>query len=464
MKRKIIISILGISTLLVSGCSSTKTTEINVLATTDLHGSIPYELGEYAKNELKKEENVALVDAGDFIDSDDGGAMDKYFELRFKDYENNKQINREIPLAKDMKEIGYDAVVLGNHEFVAKDKSELSSIISDFNKKDIDVLSANTYNKDGSNYVKPYIIKKVKTPEGEVNLGILGLTIKEVGESKYWDEESGKLVKAKSLELKDQPGFEDLYMNDLVEDAKKYVKDMKKDGADAIVAVAHTGERPKKPRNPGNRIQDLATQVEGIDAIVAGHNHEQIKQHDYTNKAGEKVIVTEPGKHGDCVSKINFKLEKDKDNWKVIEKSSDIKQIEQPPLTKNGEKFFEGIFTIDENAKEISLSKIMQFKWDKAYYFKTPISKEEVYEKVGYKWKSLADNIEENMLQLVFMEGEKVVCNISVDKNLFKFDLKFDESEYEGNTVTIYPNKNDKFKVQMKRNKEDHSIYLTHTK
>ncbi|CEH33857.1 metallophosphoesterase [Romboutsia lituseburensis] len=463
MKRKIIISILGISTLLISGCSSTKTTEINVLATTDLHSFIPYELGEYAKNELKKEENVALVDAGDFMGRDDSGAVDKYISLKNNDDKNNKKVYREMPLAKDMKEIGYDAVVLGNHEFESRDKFDLDGIVSDFNKQGIDVLSANTYNKDGSNYVKPYIIKKVKTPEGEVNLGILGLTIKEVGEKWHWDE-NGNKVESKSLELKDQPGFENLYMNDLVEDAKTYVKDMKKDGADVIVAVAHTGEKPKKPRNPGNRIQDLATQVEGIDAIVAGHNHEQIKQHDYTNKAGEKVIVTEPGDHGDCISKINFKLERDKDNWKVVEKSSDLKQIEQPPLGKNGGQFFEAIFKIHENDKEINLGKIIPFKWDKAYYFKTPISKEEIYDKVGYKYKSLPDVVDENIAQLVFMQGKKVVCNVSVDKNLFKFDLKFDQSDYEGNIVTIYPNKNDKFKVQMEMNKEYQSIYLTHTK
>src|SRR3712207_8325774 len=54
------------------------------------------------------------------------------------------------------------------------------------------------------------------------------------------------------------------------------------------VAVAHTGEKPKKPKNPGNRIQDLAQNVDGIDAIVAGHNHVQIKQHDYKNKSDRK--------------------------------------------------------------------------------------------------------------------------------------------------------------------------------
>ncbi|WP_270941178.1 metallophosphoesterase [Romboutsia lituseburensis] len=461
MNRKAIMAIIGISTLLISGCSSTKTTEINVLATTDLHGSIPYELSEYAKNELKKEENVALVDAGDFLDGDGGGAMDKYFHLKRKDYENNKQIYREMPLAKDMKEVGYDAVVLGNHEFVCSDKFDLDNIVSDFNKQGVDVLSANTYNKDGSNYVKPYIIKKVKTPEGEVNLGILGLTIKEVGEK--WDfDENGNKIEAKSLELKDQTGFEDLYMNDLVEDAKKYVKEMKKDGADVIVAVAHTGEKTKKPKHPGNRIQDLATQVEGIDAIVAGHNHVQIKQHDYTNKAGENVIVTEPGKHGDCISKINFKLEKDKDNWKVVDKSSDLKQIEQPPYDKNLEAFFKGIENVDEKTEEVNLGKVIPFKWDKAYFFKAPIKKEEIYNKVGYKWRDITAAENENKMLMAFMDDKKVVCYLYFDMESMGMSVKFDESEFKDNVATIYPIKNDKFKIKI--NKEDFSIYLTHVK
>ncbi|CEH33858.1 metallophosphoesterase [Romboutsia lituseburensis] len=459
MKRKIIISILGISTLIVSGCSSTKTTEINVLATTDLHGSIPYELSEYTKNEMKKEENVALVDAGDFLDGDDGGAMDKYMDLKRDDFENKKQIHRDMPLANDMKEVGYDAVVLGNHEFVANDKFGLDNMIADIEKQGIDVLSANTYNQNRSNYVKPYIIKKVKTSQGELNLGILGLTIKEVGEK--WDlDENGNKVEVSS-ELEDDPLYKGkLYMNDLVEDAKKYVKEMKANDADIIVAVAHTGEKPKKPKNPGNRIQDLATQVDGIDAIVAGHNHTQIKQHDYTNKAGEKVIVTEPGDHGDCISKINFKLEKDKDNWKVVDKSSSLKQIEIPPLSENFEKFYAAIAMVDEKTKEINLGKIIPFKWDKAYYFKTPIAKEEIYNKVGYKWKSIPDNIDENYLQLVFMNGKKVVCSLSLDRNIYRFDMKFKDEDFKDNVVTIYPNKNDKFNIE--KNEENFNVYLTH--
>ncbi len=138
--------------------------------------------------------------------------------------------------------------------------------------------------------------------------------------------DNGVLIKAKSLELKDQRGYKGkLYMNDLVKDAKKWVKVMKeKDKPDVILAVVHSGEKPKKPKNPGNRIQELAKEVEGIDAIVAGHNHEEIKQHDYKNKSGETVIVTEPGANGECISKINIQLEKDNNKWDVVNKSSQI--------------------------------------------------------------------------------------------------------------------------------------------
>lgn len=41
-----------------------------------------------------------------------------------------------------------------------------------------------------------------------------------------------------------------------------------KENADIVVAVAHSGEKPKKPKHSCNRIQDLPQNVEVIDAIV----------------------------------------------------------------------------------------------------------------------------------------------------------------------------------------------------
>ena len=272
--KKISLIILSLTTLMISGCSNTKTTKINVLATTDLHGLVPYNMTEYINKEREKDSNITLVDAGDFFDNDMYGQMNKYFEQRSKYAENGEEKYIEFPLANDMKEVGYDAVVLGNHEFVSNNRFYLDNIISDFNKNNISVLSANTYKENNENYTKPYIIKEIETDNGKVNLGILGLTIKEVGEGKTRDE-NGNIEKVENRELKNQYGYDGkLYINDIVQEANKWVKIMKeKEKADVIVAVAHSGEKPKKPKNPGNRIQEIAQEVDGIDAIVAGHTH-----------------------------------------------------------------------------------------------------------------------------------------------------------------------------------------------
>ncbi|MCK3738557.1 metallophosphoesterase [Clostridioides difficile] len=333
MKIKFIIvaSIIFLIVLLV-GCQSTKDTEINVLATSDLHSIIPDNLISYVEEERKYDENLLMVDAGDFFDMQ-SGEMNKWFTgqklVRFKDgIPEYKKIAEpregEVPLAKKMAKLKYDAVTFGNHEFVSNDKQSLDKLVSDFKNNNIPLVSANVYEQSGENYVKPYVMKNINTDKGTVKVGILGLTIKEVGErSRFKSFEQDK----KARELGEQPQYKGkLYTNDLVEDANKWVKVMeKKEKPDIIVAIVHSGEEPKNPKNPGNRIKELATTVEGIDAIVAGHTHEKIEQHTYKNNSGEEVIVTQPGAHGNSISKINFKLDKKNDKWFIKDKYSELK-------------------------------------------------------------------------------------------------------------------------------------------
>ena len=333
MKIKFIIvaSIIFLIVLLV-GCQSTKDTEINVLATSDLHSIIPDNLISYVEEERKYDENLLMVDAGDFFDMQ-SGEMNKWFTgqklVRFKDgIPEYKKIAEpregEVPLAKKMAKLKYDAVTFGNHEFVSNDKQSLDKLVSDFKNNNIPLVSANVYEQSGENYVKPYVMKNINTDKGTVKVGILGLTIKEVGErSRFKSFEQDK----KARELGEQPQYKGkLNANDLVEDANKWVKVMeKKEKPDIIVAIVHSGEEPKNPKNPGNRIKELATTVEGIDAIVAGHTHEKIEQHTYKNNSGEEVIVTQPGAHGNSISKINFKLDKKNDKWFIKDKYSELK-------------------------------------------------------------------------------------------------------------------------------------------
>ena len=294
---------------------------MNVLATADLHGGIPDKLVQYVQAERKKDKDLILVDGGDFFDSQNSVLMAQWFKLCGP--VNNKSRShprRTPPVIRKMGKMGYDAVVLGNHEFLSNDKYSFDEMILDLTDYGIPVLSANlcdTSYIDPSTgdyavpYVNPYIIKKIETEQGDLNVGILGLTVKEVGES------SGP------LELKDFPGYGgSLMLKDLVQEAGPMVKTMRYNGADLVIAVVHSGEEPKNPKHPGNRIKELARNVAGIDAIVAAHTHVNIPQHKYKNKQGETVIVTQPGKHGEYISKINFTLTKEKGKWIVKEKSS----------------------------------------------------------------------------------------------------------------------------------------------
>lgn len=219
-KKSILCGILLLG-LTLSGCSK-KQVEVNVLATADLHSIVPESMVEYVDNERKKDKNLTVVDAGDFFDIKDL-EMHKWFfgtKMLYGDEENKNLTSPregEPPIVKNMHKLKYDAIVLGNHEFVSNNKSKLDKLISYYEKYNMTILSANTYKTNGDNYTEPYIIKELNTDEGTIRLGILGLTIKEVGKSSD-----------KSRELKDLTGYKnELYMNDLVEDSKKWVKIMK---------------------------------------------------------------------------------------------------------------------------------------------------------------------------------------------------------------------------------------------
>lgn len=463
MKSKKVLGIIVslLSVIMLTGCTGTKNAQISILATTDLHGSVPYHMVEYINKERKRDPNITLVDAGDFLDRDGYGQMDKYFqERRTKNQKGDfKDRYVEFPLANDMQEVGYDAVVLGNHEFVSNNRFQLDNMISDLEKNDIEVLSANTYKENGESYTKPYTIKEINVDGEVVKLGILGLTIKEVGEGINIDE-NGNRVESKSRELKDEPGYDGkLYMNDLVEDAKRWIKVMeKKENTDIIVAVAHSGEEPKNPKNPGNRIQDLAQNLEGIDAIVAGHTHVAFEQHDYKNKNGQDVIVTQPGKHGEYISKINFELKKENNEWKIENKYVKLKKFEEDKNDEYAGELMYKISDIKSETKEIDLSDITPFEYDKAYAFdvNTPISK--IYDTVGYKFKSICEKEKESEIQMIFMKDDKVVCYLFRDTNDMPISINFDKISYKEGVIEI--NKNDKFSVE--KGKEIFETHLTH--
>lgn len=200
MKIKFVIMPLVIFLMvLFVGCQSTKDTEvkakyteIKILGTGDLHSILTDSMVSYVNEEREKNKNLLMVDAGDFYGTQSREMWEWSSGKKLINIKRNgraeyddiiKSSKDEVPIVKDMAKLKYDAVVLGDNEFVSNDKQSLDKLVSDFKNNNMPLVSANIYEQSGENYVQPYVMKNIKTDEGNVKVGILGLTIKEVGET-----------------------------------------------------------------------------------------------------------------------------------------------------------------------------------------------------------------------------------------------------------------------------------------
>lgn len=243
--------------------TTTKNKKITILATTDIHGNIlgyNYDKGEsfnnsgmnriysYIKQVKSENLNTLVVDNGDIIQGN---------TLTDEMYSNKK--DEKHPVISAMNFMGYDAMVLGNHEF----NFGLDLIKSLEKQSNFPFLSANVaYRESGEDFVKTHTIINC----GGVRVGIIGLTTPNVPR---W---VGNLVK-------------DLNFHDLGETAYRYVSEIR-DKVDIIMVMAHASmvsEHDKKnERDAAEKILRLCPE---IDVLVVGHFHITVKE-----KRGKTLI------------------------------------------------------------------------------------------------------------------------------------------------------------------------------
>lgn len=243
--------------------TTTKNKKITILATTDIHGNIlgyDYDKGEsfndsgmnriysYIKQVKSENLNTLVVDNGDIIQGN---------TLTDEMYSNKK--DEKHPVISAMNFMGYDAMVLGNHEF----NFGLDLIKSLEKQSNFPFLSANVaYRESGEDFVKSHTIINC----GGVRVGIIGLTTPNVPR---W---VGNLVK-------------DLNFHDLGETAYRYVSEIR-DKVDIIMVMAHASmvsEHDKKnERDAAEKILRLCPE---IDVLVVGHFHITVKE-----KRGKTLI------------------------------------------------------------------------------------------------------------------------------------------------------------------------------
>ncbi|WP_439240726.1 bifunctional metallophosphatase/5'-nucleotidase [Lonepinella sp. BR2474] len=300
-----------LSTLFILSATSmavAKEVNIKFLGTSDVHGRIvPWSYGadvadksgSYAQistyvNEVRKHnKNVVLVDIGDAI-------QDNQVET----FAKTEQYYKDNPVPKVLNAMKYDFFVLGNHEFNFG-MTALDEILKDIEAK---ILTANFYYQDGKRYVEPYaIIEK----EG-VKLGILGLT---TPMSATFEKDSGHLDKMK--------------FSSPTEEAKAQIAELKKQGVDAIIVLAHMGIENEN-NIPDTGVADLVNNVEGIDVIIAGHMHKNVPAETIKN-----TLITEPHRYGTVVSEVDLSFDV-ADDGKVkllskVAKTVPVKALEADP-------------------------------------------------------------------------------------------------------------------------------------
>ena len=277
MKNKIAALLLALSTM-----GFAKEVNVKILGTSDVHGRVvPWSYasdtedksGSYAQlstliNQRRKEnKNVILVEVGDAIQDN---SID-LFALTLEAAKNH-------PIPKVLNYMKYDVFVPGNHEFNFG-MPVLNEILNDIKAKK---LAANLYHKDGKRYLQPTTIIQ----KDGVKIGIIGLT---TPMSAKFEEDTGNLKDYKYVSI--------------IEETKKQVKNLKAKKVDAIVAVAHMGIENEN-NIPETGLRDLANAVPEIDAIVAGHMHQDVKSETING-----VLITEPHRYGTVLSEIDLKFD-----------------------------------------------------------------------------------------------------------------------------------------------------------
>ncbi|MEC5200460.1 2',3'-cyclic-nucleotide 2'-phosphodiesterase/3'-nucleotidase [Arthrobacter sp. PL16] len=307
-----------------STTSKEPTVSITVMGTSDLHGYIENwdyftnaEYDDAAHNDVglakistlvnqvradRGEESTLLIDNGDTIQ---GTSLTDYYA----NVEPVDETGETHPMAAAMNALGYDATTLGNHEF----NYGIPLLRTYEEQLGFPLLGANV--KDaatGEDAFTPYVIRTVKLKgEKPIRVGILGLT---TPGSAIWDKNNVE---------------GDLEFLDMVEQARKYVPEMKSAGADVVVVSSHAGPSGTSSYGGGLPVENASTliaeQVPGIDAILAGHEHQEIPERFVTNQqTGEQVLLTEPKNWGMRLSVMDFELTRVRGQWDVTSANSEL--------------------------------------------------------------------------------------------------------------------------------------------
>ncbi|HEX3043469.1 MAG TPA: 5'-nucleotidase C-terminal domain-containing protein [Bacillota bacterium] len=301
-------SMTGAATAPSAATPTTAATQLVIIHTNDTHGH-PLKFNDSGVNNVgglparanlvsqarSQYQNLLVLDAGDL---NTGRPESNFFKA--------------APDILGFNYIGYDAMVMGNHEF----DNDLGILDKQMTMAKFPFLSANVRRKSDGQYIgQPYIIKEFKG----FKVAIFGLTTSEMRTSG-----NPKVVS-------------DLIIDDEVAVAKKLVPELRKT-ADVVIALTHMGIY--EDDETGSK--RLAKYVPGIDLIIDGHTHTKLTEPIYINQTpivqdwqwgltvGQGILTLAPQKVKNAKGKLAPKIGVTGFTWGTV-------ALNQKPLGPNDE-------------------------------------------------------------------------------------------------------------------------------
>jgi 2',3'-cyclic-nucleotide 2'-phosphodiesterase/3'-nucleotidase len=304
---------------------------LRVMETTDIHVHVwPYDY--YADRQVDtlglsrtaahvtgiraEATNSILLDNGDFLQ---GNPMGDYIA-----YERGMKPGDMHPVITAFNTLGVEAATLGNHEF----NYGLGFLETSLAGAAFPLVSANVLKSAGASptadttFVAPYVILDRMLTDGAgeahpIRIGVIGFVPPQI---MNWDR--------KHLEG-------NVTVRDIVLAARAWVPQMKEDGADIVIALSHSGIGAADWTEGMENASVPLAMVEGIDAILTGHQHLVFPGPAFEDIAGVDAAAgtihgkpaTMGGFWGSHLGVVDLMLERSGNTWRVVGMSSETRPI-----------------------------------------------------------------------------------------------------------------------------------------
>ncbi|WP_417582990.1 bifunctional 2',3'-cyclic-nucleotide 2'-phosphodiesterase/3'-nucleotidase [Pelagibacterium sp.] len=307
---------------------------LRILETTDIHVNLlPYDYyADREDNTLGMARTASIIEtiraeAGNAILLDNGDMLQGSPMGDYVAYERGVDDQDIHPTIAAMNALGYDAGTIGNHEFnYGLEFLEAAMAGANFPVVLANVVRGESLSEnpaDDDTLFEPFVIVEKELTDGAgetktIRIGLIGFVPPQI---MTWD--------AAHLTGKVAP-------RDIIETAQYYVPMMREQGADIVVAMNHGGIEGGEATPMMENVSLQLGAIEGIDVVLAGHQHLVFPGPDYEGIEGVDIEAgtlngtpaVMAGFWGSHMGLVDLLLEVDDAGaWSVLSHTSEARPI-----------------------------------------------------------------------------------------------------------------------------------------